>query len=386
MTTTDLVAVVASRPGKAAQRLVILLVGFLLVSCAHFPPEPQKGDVRVIDGVEYVYGKNPRFMVTPQEPLYVWLRRDQYAPDTLDDFTFRAPIPTERQNELQARIAKLEAELKQREAPQQMAPSPAPQRAPAPSPAPGPVASFSKRAPEFPGPPKIKRRVLVLPISGAADPKYEEVAEQITARFIASLEKTGMIICLAPRAVGFRGEVAQPGAMKALDELHGIQAVVQGALFDTPAASNTEFSVTIYNTETGLILRQLSTKLPPSRQSTSSEKDYANAIDNGIAPIAEDILKSIVALDWHARIVSTERGQISINAGRSSGLEKGDTLEVYAPGEQITDAATKMPLGNPRGVYKGDVEIVELIGADASRARSGKGEDFSAADLVYLKK
>ncbi len=388
MTFTRVVTVVASRPGRTPYKLLIILAFLLLVSCkTPFPQEPQKGDVRVIDGVEYIYGKNPKYMVTPQEPLYVWLRRDQFAPDTLDDFAFRTPVPTERQNQLQARLEKLEAEVQKGQPKQQ--PAPAPRPAPIPSSGtPGPQASLSSRAPDFPAPQKIKQRVLLLPISDSADPKYEKDAEQITARLMVNLENTGMIRCVSPRVVGFRGPLAQPGALKALDEVHGIQAVVQGTLFDTPASSNTELSLTIYNAETGMILKQLSTRLPllDRRQGAPSETERTRLIDNGIARIAEDAVKTIVALDWHARITSIEQNKISINAGKSSGLEKGDNLAVYAPGERITDAATKMPLGNVKGAYKGDVEIVELVGEDSSLARARKGENLSTADLVYLKK
>jgi hypothetical protein len=110
------------------------------------------------------------------------------------------------------------------------------------------------------------------------------------------------------------------------------------------------------------------------------------AVDLSIEPIAEDVLKSIISLDWHARIAATDQGRIFINAGRLSGLEKGDTLEVYAPGEQIIDAATKMPLGKLKGEYKGEVEIAELFGVDAAWAKPRRGDKFSPTDLVYLKR
>ncbi|MGD0233883.1 MAG: hypothetical protein ABSC55_05020 [Syntrophorhabdales bacterium] len=380
-------AAVASRPGKSPHTLIIMLAGLLLVSCAHLPPEPQKGDVRVIDGVEYVYGKNPKYMNSQIEPLYVWLRKDQYSPDTLDDFTFRSPVPTEKQNEMEARIAKIEAELKKTQVPQQVSPPP-PQPVLAPPTGTSSMASLPKTKPEFPSLSKMKRRVLVLPITGATDLKYEQVAGLVTERLVANLERTGMIICLDPRAVGFRGNVTQPGIMKDLEELHGIQAVVQGSLFNTPAVSTTGISLTVYNAETGLILRQLSSKatLLTREQGVASDMDRIRAIDLGIEPIAEDALKSILALDWHARIASTEQGKILINAGKLSGLEKGDTLEVYAPGEQITDAATKMPLGKLKGAYKGEIEVTEFSGEDESWARSRKGEKFSSTDLVYLKR
>jgi len=44
-----------------------------------------------------------------------------------------------------------------------------------------------------------------------------------------------------------------------------------------------------------------------------------------------------------------------------------------------------LPLGRTKGSYKGELEIVELFGVDASWAKAKKGANFSATDLVYLK-
>lgn len=384
---TRTMAAVASRPGKSPRTLIMLLAFLLLVSCkTPFPKEPQKGDVKVIDGVEYVYGKNPKYMQTPQEPLYVWLRRDQYGPDTLDDFTFRSPVPTEKEQALKARLDKIEAEYNQKMGiPAQKAPPARPAAVP-PS-GTGSMASLQKTASVNPSP-KLKRRVLVLPMSGATNAQSEQITERVTSRLITNLESTGVIICVDPKSIGFRGDVAQPGAMRHLDELHGIQAVVQATLFGTPASSSKKISFTVYNAETGLILRQLtgSAAFLAREQDATSNAERNKAVDLGIEPIAQDIVKSIVSLDWHARVASTEQGKIFINAGRLSGLEKGDILEVYASGGEVMDVATKTPLGKVKGDYRGEIEVVDLVGADASSARSRRGDKFAPTDLVYLKK
>ncbi len=388
MTTIGNRAVIASRPGKGQRKLIMLLLAFLLlVSCkTPFPKEPQKGDVKVIDGVEYVYGKNPKYMQTLQEPLYVWLRRDQYGPDTLDDFAFRSPVPTEKEQALKARLDKLEAEYNQKMGiPAQKAPPARPAAVPATGT--GSMASLQKPASVNPSP-GLKRRVLVLPTSGATDPQSEQIAERVTSRLITNLESTGMIICVDPQSIGFRGDVAQPRAMRDLDELHGIQAVVQGSLFDSPAVSNKKISFTVYNAETGLILRQLtgSAAFLTRGQDATSNAERNKAIDLGIEPIAQDVVKPILSLDWHARVASTEQGKIFINAGRLSGLEKGDILEVYASGGEVMDAATKTPLGKMKGDYRGEIEVIEFVGTDASWAKSRRGDKFAPTDLVYLKK
>ncbi|HVN24004.1 MAG TPA: hypothetical protein VMT71_08525 [Syntrophorhabdales bacterium] len=386
MTSSGWLTFVGSRNGKRRRILIPLLALLLLVSCkTPFPPEPQKGDVRVIDGVEYIYGKNPKYMQNPQEPLYVWLRRDQYGPDTLDDFAFRAPVPSEKENALKARLDKLEAEYNKKMG----IPS---QPTPPKGSAAGSVSTASIGGVARPGSinpaPKLKRRVLVLPMAGATDPQSQQIAERVTARLIVNLENTGVILCIDPQSIGFRGDVAQPTAMRGLDEVQGIQAVVQGTVFDTPGTANKKISFTIYNAETGLILRQLTGNgaFLTKEQGATSPAESNKVIDLGIEPIAQDIAKIISSLDWHARVASTQQGKIFINAGKLSGLERGDTLEVYASGGEVVDATTKTSLGKMKGDYRGEIEVVEFVGADASLARSKKGDKFAPTDLVYLGK
>ncbi len=42
--------------------------------------DPQPGDIKIMDGIEYIYARNRRFQLTPHEPEYLWLRKDQYSP------------------------------------------------------------------------------------------------------------------------------------------------------------------------------------------------------------------------------------------------------------------------------------------------------------------
>jgi hypothetical protein len=41
--------------------------------------EPEPGDVRVVDGVEYIYAKNRRYLVSPYKPTHVWIRTNMYS-------------------------------------------------------------------------------------------------------------------------------------------------------------------------------------------------------------------------------------------------------------------------------------------------------------------
>jgi hypothetical protein len=251
--------------------------------------------------------------------------------------------------------------------------------------------------------PKMKRRVLVLPLADTTNYKEEHLDELTTKRLISRLENSGTIIVVDPPSLNLSGDPSTPEAMKALNELYGIQGVVKGTLSDVYASTSKmegtndkevsfalcKISLEIYNTETGKVLRHLTARNPffLSRENgdMSSERAKVKAIDLAIELVADDLLKSLLSLDWHTRIASIERDRVFLNAGRLSGLEKGDVLEVYSSGDQVIDKTTNLPLGRTKGSYKGDVEVVEVFGVDASWAKITKAASFAPTDLVYLK-
>lgn len=363
--------------------------------------EPKLGDIKVIDGVEYIYAKNRRYMLTPYEPENVWIRKDQYSPGIVDSMLAGGMGKKERED-LEKRLAKLEEELKKKGiAPQMVYPY---QMGNLP-PGMGYMPMLPMIAFNYPSP-KMKRRVVVMPVIDETNYKEEHMGELATKRLISRLENTGAIICIDPNTINIniKDTLTGPANMKALNELYGVHAVLKGTLSDIYTSTSkiegkddreTSFAISkmaieVYNTETGTILKQFSGRNPVSltreKGDMSSEKAKIKAIDLSIEIIAEDLLRSILSLDWHARIASIEEGKIYINAGRLSGLEKGGILEVYSPGEQVVDSKTKTPLGKIKGNYKGELEVFELFGVDACWAKAKKGSNFSATDLVYLKK
>ena len=94
----------------------------------------------------------------------------------------------------------------------------------------------------------------------------------------------------------------------------------------------------------------------------SSEKAKVRAIDLAIELVADDLLKSLLSLDWHARIASIENDKIYLNAGRLSGLEKGDILEVYAPGPRLSTRRPIYPSAGPRERTKGKSRLLRSSG------------------------
>lgn len=365
--------------------------------------EPKPGDIRLVEGIEYIYARNRRYNSSSSEPEYVWYRKDQYSPGLFDSLKGRVSEKDKKERtELERRLAKLEGELKGKgtAAPGQQVQVVYAGQA-------GLLAGLpvSVLPPTFNYPsPKMKRRVLVLPLVDQSNYSNEHLNDLATKRLVSRLENSGTIICVDPQSIGIKGNPLAPKTMEDLNQSHGIQAVVKGALSDVYISTSradtgdnrevsmavSKISVDIYNTETAVLLRQLAARNPFSlsreQGEMSPEKAKVKSIDLSVELLADDLLKVLLNLDWHARVASIDNDKIYINAGRMSGLAKGDILEVYAPGDQIIDEKTNLPLGRTKGSYKGDLEILETFGVDAAWGKAKKVANFSPTDLVYLKK
>jgi hypothetical protein len=135
MTTPRTTSGVNAWPWKGLSILITLLLCFSLFCCSSpfkKPPAtreealaeaaedrkkdgPQPGDVRVINGMEWVYGRNVKYMNTMYEPLFVWLPREVYTPSTSDTMPGRVGYPIKKTKEtmaLEERLAKLEAQVR----------------------------------------------------------------------------------------------------------------------------------------------------------------------------------------------------------------------------------------------------------------------------------
>jgi hypothetical protein len=399
---------------------ILILIVFLLLSCSSMPFAKNKtgseagntgkgdetsktkkadrgeriaesaskpGDIKVVDGVEYIYAGNRKYMLTPYEPEYVWERKDQYTP-RLGESLLSDRSSEKETKELENRISKLEEELKKKGATATQIAYPS-QRASLPSPATGNISvpAFSITYPS----PKMKRRVVVLPMADETQYKEGYLGEAATRILKSKLENANAVICVDPGVLNLKGELTDPGNMTMLNEVHGIQAVIKGTLSGTAAGpSSVVFNATlfVYDTETGTIIRQLSGRASIPKESGDAKPGDTNikSMDASMALIAADLLKSLLAIEWHTRIASVENGKVYINAGRLSGLENGATLEVYSPGAQVMDTKTNVPLGKTRGIYKGELKVSDLFGVDASCATPTRGGNFSTSDLIYLKK
>ncbi len=111
---------------------------------------------------------------------------------------------------------------------------------------------------------------------------------------------------------------------------------------------------------------------------------YLATVDQ-FAQVANKISKDVVrGTEWSCRIVKVEDGHVYLNAGRLTGLQPGDKLNVYARGKEIVDPLTKRSLGFGLGKLKGTIEVDQLFGTDASRAKILSGSGFDDTDVVKM--
>jgi len=75
---------------------------------------PKLGDVKTVDGVEYIYGKNVRWPTMPGQPEYIWIRKDQYSSGLFDSLNEALSNQAEDKKgieELERRLDRLEEEV-----------------------------------------------------------------------------------------------------------------------------------------------------------------------------------------------------------------------------------------------------------------------------------
>ena len=103
---------------------------------------------------------------------------------------------------------------------------------------------------------------------------------------------------------------------------------------------------------------------------------------DAIAPkISEDVIRGT---EWSCRIIKVEDKKVYLNAGRLTGLQPGDRLRVYGIGREIIDPITSRSLGLAPGKFKGEIEIKDLFGTDASEASVISGNGFTESDVVKM--
>ena len=177
-----------------------------------------------------------------------------------------------------------------------------------------------------------------------------------------------------------------------LNEVFGVHALVAGNLsgpyvFTTKTTKDQEATASaiikidmrLVDTFTGKTLKNLSAHNPAvaakEKGSFSEEKAKVKAIDVTIANLGRSLAQELDRMDWFCRIAKVEGEEVYMNAGRLTGLQVGDVMEVFRPGGS----------GGP-GEVKGKIRISAFLGLDASMGRLVQGKDPDVNDSLKLAK
>ncbi len=105
-----------------------------------------------------------------------------------------------------------------------------------------------------------------------------------------------------------------------------------------------------------------------------------------ISKFIDNLIQKMESIEWAGKIASVEGGEVTVNAGRKTGLRIGDRLKAFGEGKEVIDPDTKVSLGRRPGPQKGEVEIVDFFGEDASIGKVVSGSGFAVNDIVRFGK
>ncbi len=268
---------------------------------------------------------------------------------------------------------------------------------------------------EFQGP---KLRVGVVNFQNKTPSKVLGIGEAAADILGTILQKTGRFIVIPQQdmesishqqAMGASGMINPDTAAK-MGEVLGLNAIVTGAVTAySEAEEGQDYLVykkkkqiarvtvdyRIVDTTTGVQLmadsgagiyeKSVGTALGMGGKSSYDSDLRDGALRDALTKAMVNMMKQLGKRKWSGRIASAKGSQLYINAGQKSGIQVGDKLLVYRPGDAIIDPVTKVKLGMEEN-FIGEVTILQNdLGdaADLSLARGGG--QFKTGDIVKLK-
>ena len=187
-------------------------------------------------------------------------------------------------------------------------------------------------------------------------------------------------------------DLETPKGLQLLNEVFGVHALVAGELtgpyvFTTKKTKDQEATASaiikidmrLVDTFTGKTLKNFSANNPiiaaKEKGSFSEEKAKVKAIDVTIANLGRSLGKELDGMDWFCRIAKVEGEDVYMNAGKLTGLQVGDVMEVFRPGGS-----------GEQGEVKDKIRISAFIGIDASMGRLIQGKNPDVNDILKLAK
>ena len=103
-----------------------------------------------------------------------------------------------------------------------------------------------------------------------------------------------------------------------------------------------------------------------------------------VSKFIDNLIQKMSMIEWSGKVAAVDGREVTVNAGKKTGLVAGDRLAVYGEGREVIDPDTKMPLGRRPGPKKGEIEVVDFFGEDASIGKVLSGSGFAVNDIVRL--
>ena len=276
------------------------------------------------------------------------------------------------------------------------------------------VASMPSRPLYSPGPSLpffqlgFRKKVAILDFENKTTYKDEQIGEAVAKKLSDKLESSQRIVAVDRTVVsemlkreGFKFEtLTDPSVMKQAHQSLGIQAFAFGTVNDlsllSPKVSETseeeatsatlKLEIRLMDASTGNLLKTFIGRSPifGTRETGEDSKSKAvlKAIDLSLDDIFDGFLRQLDLLEWTTTVAKVEGDYLYVNAGKSSGLRIGDTLEVFEPGKEIIHPVTNFSLGWTTGQLKGVIRVSDLFGIDAAIGKVVQGQGFNPNDVV----
>jgi hypothetical protein len=254
----------------------------------------------------------------------------------------------------------------------------------------------------------FKKKVAILDFENKTTYKDEQIGEMVAKKLSDKLESSQRIVTVDSTVVsemlrreGVKFEtLTDPPAMKQARQTLGIQAFVFGTVHDLSLLSSKvsetseeeatsatlKLEIRLIDASTGNLLKTFIGRSPifGTRETGENSKSKAvlKAIELSLDDIFDGFLRQLDLLEWTTTVAKVEGDSLYLNAGKSSGLRIGDTLEVFEPGKEIIHPVTHFSLGWTTGQLKGVTRVTDLFGVDAAIGKVVQGHGFSPDDVV----
>jgi len=108
------------------------------------------------------------------------------------------------------------------------------------------------------------------------------------------------------------------------------------------------------------------------------------ALRDALTKATLNIVKRMEKRKWSGRIASVKGSQIYVNAGAKSGINVGDKLQVYRPGDDIIDPVTKVKIGTEES-FIGEISILQNDLGDSGDLSLARGSgQYKNGDIVKM--